>query len=235
MTLINCYATVADIRDHLNDVSSKLDTDLVERAINAASRAIDMYCSGSQPGWRRFWLDAGVTTRIFQVDDPGLAWVDDIGSTTGLIIKTDDDADGVYETTWTLGTDCHLEPLNVNVAAAGDTVTPWAFWRIAAIDLQNGGKTFLRYQRRAVLQVTARFGWSGIPSEVSLATVLLSVKLFKRKDAPFGISGMSDFGALRIAQQDPDVKALLQPYIKERPRALVFNAQRNSLFHTRLT
>lgn len=238
MATTNAYTTVAEVREHLGDSGSKLDVDLLERAITTASRGIDRYCSGGKlDGWRKFWLDADVTTKVFQVDDPGLAWVDDIGSTTGLVVKTDDDGDGVYETTWTQGTDFHLEPLNMDVVASGDTATPWAFWRIAAIGLDVGtsSKRFSRFQHRATLQVTARWGWSSTPAEVNFSAILLAVKLFKRKDSPFGVAGMNEFGAVRIVQQDPDLKALLEPYVKRRERGLVFMPQRNSIFHQRWT
>jgi hypothetical protein len=38
-------------------------------------------------------------------------------------------------------------------------------------------------------------------------------RLFKRKDAPFGLAGSAQFGVLRqIAQEDPDVQNLLAGY-----------------------
>ena len=229
MATVNAYTSVAEVRDHLTDTGNRLDTDLLERSINTASRAIDWYCSDGVPGARKFWLDAAVVTKTFQVDDPRVAWVSDFGTTTGLIVKLDDNDDGVYENTLTLGTDYQVEPLNNAIVAEGDTIMPYAFWKIVLL----GSNIFTWYQHRPALQVTAKYGWSSVPAEVNLAAIILSVKLFMRKGAPLGVAGVNDFGAVRIVQNDPDVKMLLQPYVKTRPRSIVFQPQRNSLFHQR--
>jgi hypothetical protein len=233
MTITNGYCTVAEVRDHLGDSGSKLDVDLLERAISAASRSVDSYCSGSRTNWRRFWADTVATARVFKTDDVGLAWVDDFWDTASLVVKTDDDDDGVFETTWTLNTDYRPGPFNADADGGA-----FAYWQIFAVRESINLVTpqrFRPYQRRPVLQVTAKWGWAEVPDEVHLATILLAVKLFKRKDAPFGVAGMNDFGAVRVTQVDPDVKALLEPYTKVVPRGLVFQAQQHSIFHQRWT
>lgn len=231
MAVTNGYTTVADVRDHLGDTGSKLDLTLLERAINSASRAVDNYCSGGRPRWRRFWPDTVASARTFRVDDSRVAWIDDLWDASSVVIKTDDDDDGTYETTWDT-TDFQLEPLN---GGSSDGV-PYAFYLITALNQRLGLLTtrqFNRVESRAALQVTAKWGWSATPDEVQLATILLAVKLFKRKDAPFGVAGMNDFGAVRITQADPDVKTLLDPYVKLRSRGLSFSPQQNSIFHQR--
>lgn len=231
MAVVNGYCTVAELRDQAGDDGSRLDADLLEKAINAASRGIDLYCSGGvRDMGRKFWLDAAVTVRRFRTDDPTQIWTMDIGSMNGLIVKSDDDNDGVYETTWVLDTDFIMEPLDIDKVAAGDTVTPFAFWMITAV---SSSKLFPVYERRPSVQVTARYGWSAVPDEIKSATIILATKFFKRKDAPFGVAGFSDLGAVRIIQSDPDVKQLVDPYKKERPRGIVFRPQANSLFHQR--
>jgi hypothetical protein len=228
VTLVNCYTTVEQLRDQLGDEGSRLDADLLERGISAASRGIDLYCSGGVKDMgRRFWRDASVVTRRFRTDDPSQVWCMDVSSLTGLVVKTDDDDDGTYETTWTINTDFVMEPLDVDQVASGDTGTPYAFWMITAV----GEKVFPVYVRRPGIQVTARFGWSVVPDEVLTSTIILGTKLFKRKDAPFGVAGFSDLGTVRIIQSDPDVKMLLDPYVKQRPRGLVFRPQATSMYH----
>jgi hypothetical protein len=225
--LVNAYIAVAELREEIGDTGSILDTDVIERAINAASRAVDNYCSGGVPGSRRFWRDAVATTRVFRADSPTRAWVMDISTTTSLVVKTDEDGDGTYERTWT-SSDYQLEPLNQDVVAAGDTVTPYAWWEIVAVD------TLLFpvwVNQRAGLQVTARFGWSSVPDEVKRATLLKAVSLFKRKDAPFGVAGFGEFGAVRITRNDPDVVDLLSGFRKTRTRTLSYRPQARSLFH----
>lgn len=203
MAVVNGYATLAHLRTHLGDSGTLLTAELLERALEAASRAIDRHTG------RKFWLDAEVETRTYRPDDPYLAWVDDIGSTTGVVVRTDTTGDGTWATTWDAG-DYQLEPLNADVFAS----TPYAWWRIAAIDdktfpVREGGN-----QRRPTLQVTARFGWSEIPDEIEQACLLKAAALFKRKDSPNGVQGMGDFGVVRIGRNDPDVLGLLAPYRK---------------------
>lgn len=199
----NSYCTLAELREHMGDTSTVLVQAVAERAITAASRAIDRWCG------RWFWTPAGTSVRTYLPDDPCTAWVDDIASTTGLVIKTDTTGDGTYTTTWAVS-DYRLEPANAAVVADGDTGDPYAWWRIEAIDRY----TFPTVGRRHTLQVTARFGWSGLPDEVHEACLLKSAKLYKRRSSPEGVAGFGEFGVVRIGRQDPDVMELLGPLRK---------------------
>lgn len=203
MSVANGYCTLAELRTHIGDSGSNLSTELLERAINATSRAIDKHCG------RRFWLSAQVETRVYRPDDAYTAWVDDIGTSTGLVVKTDTTGDATWATTWA-STDYQLEPLNVSSVASGDTVTPYAWWQLTAIDRY----TFPVHPRRTTLQVTAKFGWSSVPVEITSACLLKSASLFKRREAPFGVAGIGDFGPVRIGPKDYEVRALLDTYIK---------------------
>jgi hypothetical protein len=199
------YATVNELRASLaDDVRMALDPGQLEQAIRSASRAVDDYCSRPL---RRFWLDPTATIRTYRPDHQWCADVDDIGSATGLAVKTDTAGDGTWATTWTIGTDFQLEPLNA--AANGGA---YAFRKIVAI----GSKTFPTLSgsggQRPTLQVTARHGWSQVPDPVREATLLMAARLYRRKDAPFGVAGFDDFGPVRITRQDSDVVALLAPY-----------------------
>jgi hypothetical protein len=197
-TVSNGYCSVDDVRDHLRDTGAKLENDLIVRAINGASRAIDHYCG------RRFWQDASVATRTYQPDNPYVAWVDDMSTTTGLVIKTDTTGDYTWATTWTTD-DYDLEPRNADADGGA-----YAWWRIIAI----GEKTFPVYQHRQSLQVTDKFGWSAVPDDIHLAAILKSSALYKRKDALFGVAGFGEFGAVRITRRDPDVMELLTNYVR---------------------
>jgi len=216
------YCTVGEVRGHVGDTGNDLDEQLLRRAVQTASRAIDDYCAGGVAGSRRFFKDLTVTARTFWCDDPARAWVDDIASNTGLLVKTDEDGDGVFETTWTVGTDYQLEPLNANQAG-------WQWWEIVAV----GTRAFPTWPQRAGLQVTARFGWPAIPVEVNQAAILKATKLFKRRESPDGFAtGGLDIGPVRISRfEDPDVTMLLDPYTKRRTRTLNYTPQRTSLFH----
>lgn len=229
MALVNAYATTAELREHMGDTGSVMDTDVLERALNTASRSVDQHCSGGAPGMRRFWRDTGVTTRVFRADSQIQAWVMDISTTTGLVVKTDDDADGTFGVTWA-SSDYQLEPLNQDVAHASDTATPHAWWVLAAV----AGRRFPVFTSgRAGLQVTARFGWSAVPDDVKTATLLVAAALVQRNSAPFGVQGFGEFGAVRIARTDPTVAELLERFRKRRPRTWSPQPQAGSLFHWR--
>jgi hypothetical protein len=201
MAVVNGYCEITDLRSHLADGSTKLDTASLERAINAASRAIDRHCG------RRFWLDADVATRTYAVPSADAAYVDDIGSRTGLVVKIGTDG-ATFPTTLTADTDFILEPRNADRFAT-DAFGAFAFWQIRPV---IGGLGLYVDPSTPTLQVTAKFGWSAIPDEVAEACVLKAASLFKRKDAPFGVAGFGEFGAVRISRQDIDVVDLLSGY-----------------------
>ena len=68
------------------------------------------------------------------------------------------------------------------------------------------------------VKVTARWGYqdgtSGqAPEDIQRACLIQSIRLFKRKDAPFGVVGPNEFGQSTILVKfDPDVQMLLDPY-----------------------
>ena len=225
MAVVNGYCAIDDVRSQLSDDAARLDLALLERAVNATSRAIDRYCH------RRFWLDLAPTTRTFRADEPDVVWIDDIVGSADLVVSTDEAGDGTFATTWTRGTDFDMEPRNGDVVADGDVVTSYAFWRIVAV----GTLRLPVFDRRAGVQVVDRFGWSSIPDEVTQAAILKATSLFRRKDAPFGVAGFGDMGVVRITRQDVDVVDLLDEYVKRRPRRVTYRPQRYSLFHARLT
>lgn len=199
MALVNAYCSVEELRDQLKDDGSRLDETLLERAINAASRAVDRHCG------RRFWLDASVTTRTYVPTHPTLLLVDDIGTRTGLVISVG--SDGITYPTVLASTSYMLEPRNADVVAGADTADPHAFWEIRRL-----GSMWSTGYGLPTVQIVAKFGWSSVPYEVQQSTIIKASALFKRKDAPFGVAGFSEFGAVRITRQDADVADLLAPF-----------------------
>ncbi|MEU7904113.1 hypothetical protein [Actinoplanes sp. NPDC049118] len=204
MAVINGYATVAELREHFGDANNQLTTVLLERAINATSRAIDKHTG------RRFWQDATAQSKVFRVDDAYEADVDDISTTDGLIVATDSTGDGTFATTWA-ASDYQLEPLNADTEEVAH-----AWWRIVAVDRY----TFPVHARRTTLRVTAQFGWSAIPDDVNEACLIRAAALFKRKEAIFGVAGFNGFGEVRIGRNDHDVVSLLHPFVKIRVGAV---------------
>lgn len=194
------YASKEELKQFVGIPTADVADDTVlTLALDSASAQIDAYTD------RTFGDDDTVTSRDYMVTDTGRLDVDPISTLTGLVVATDSDDDGTFETTWTLGTDYRVEPLNA--AAAG---VPWD--RIVAL----GTRWFPRLSYRPGVRVTARFGWPGgtAPAAVKHATLIQASRLFKRKDSPFGVAGSVEFGSeLRLlAKLDPDVESLVRPY-----------------------
>ena len=198
MTLVNCYCSLVDIGERLG-ISDFEDDVTLEAAITSAKNALE-YAYG------QFWYDSGAASaRVFIPASSHHAKVDPFHTTTGLIIKTDDDDDGVFETTWS-ASDYELEQFGGDMA--GMMSAPYD--TIRGID-----RTFTKYgKRRRTLEVTARWGWAAVPQSVHEASKILAVDLWKRKDVAFGIqTGTVEFGGLRIGRDlMAQVQSLMAPF-----------------------
>lgn len=176
---------------------------LLTMALTSASRQIDRMCS------RRFYLDTVVSTRTFTpvrreswYISGGAIQVDDIGSTTGLIVAEGwQNWNASNNPTWT-PTSADLTLLPDNALALGLPITA----------LQRTIGTIV--DPYVQVQVTALWGWPAVPDEINLATLLQAARLYRRKDSPEGILGNTDFGTMRVAGMDRDVQALCDPYRK---------------------
>lgn len=196
MALTNAYATLAQVKAALR-ITDSVDDDLLEIAINTASRDIDGYC-------QRFFYSLAGQTRIYSPADSYNVFTDDIVSVSSL--KTSSDADGTFDTTWT-STDYQIEPLN-----GWSGGLPWPGTSIRAV----GDFLFPMDNEEATVQVVGTFGWSSVPSAVVQACILLSVRQYKRYDSPLGVSGFGDIGVMRVSRIDPDVVNLLDPFVRVR-------------------
>ncbi len=198
------YATEGELRDRMRDASDKLDGGLLGDSLHAASRAIDEYTK------RRFWRDIAVTVtnRIFSVLDPwepNFAYIDDVATKTGLVVKTDAAGAGTYGTTWA-STDYALLPWNADADGGA------YYWN--ELRALNGKLFPIDSSGRPTIQVTATWGWSQVLEQVREACLLKAQRYYRRKDTPDGIAGSSEWGAVRITKQDPDITELLDKLVK---------------------
>lgn len=203
MAITDGYASLNDVKAALRIPSSDtVDDAMLEIAIEAASREIDGYTE-------RVFTSTSDATRLYIPMDSYITQIDDLVSITSL--ETSSDGDG-FDTTWTAN-DYQLEPLN---SLVGGITTPAT--RIRAI----GDYLFPQWDLRdtnaqeATVRVVGTFGWSAVPTAIKQATILLSMRQFKRYDAPLGIAGFGDLGAMRVSRLDPDVEALVSPFKKVR-------------------
>ncbi|MFC8201281.1 phage gp6-like head-tail connector protein [Streptomyces sp. NPDC057298] len=169
------------------------DTQL-DRARAAASRSIDKTCG------RRFWLDSEAVQRTFRLQgrivceaDGELLLVDDIGSTTGLVVEAGSGASFTAVTGYETSPD--------NALADGKPIS-------GLLRVQGTWGTATTRVR-----VTAQFGWPAVPDEIAEAALIQAARLYKRKDSPEGVMGSAEWGVVRLSRRDPDVWALIEPHI----------------------
>lgn len=130
-------------------------------AIDAASRRVDGHCR------TRFYADTVATARVFVPPcHPVRFLIDDFHTTDGLVVKTDDDGDGVYETTWTIGTDFRVAPWNQIHPTTGETC---AYNEL----VPTGTRAFPRIGGLPTVQATAKWGWPAVVPSVSTLTKIL--------------------------------------------------------------
>jgi hypothetical protein len=179
---------------------------ILDDVVSAVSRMIDQHCG------RHFYQDGTVGTpvaRVFEVEDVAeleLGPFNDLVSISTL--KTDDNGDGTYETTWSAS---NYQLCPVNAASRGAYSEPYT-----EIDLLNGTSfpSAVASGREYLIQVTGVWGWPAVPVEVKQAARILIAEVAKLQDAPLGVAGASEFGVFRVPSQMPPVaRRMLGPLV----------------------
>lgn len=185
------YVTSAQLKAYVR-VSDDVDNAQVAAAITAASRAID------RATFRQFGQVTEERTYPGTYDRrltrPWIVDVDDIGTTTGLVVAVGS----------TAVTDYALTPRNA--VARGMVWTALAFGPNAeAVPSDDPDE---------LVTVTATWGWSAVPAAIEQATLMQASRFLARRDSPFGVAGSPDVGTeLRLlARLDPDVETLVRAY-----------------------
>lgn len=191
------YVTKAELKSFLRiDVGDTVDDAQLDIAITAASRAVD------DVTYRQFGQVAAPEARLYTPwwDTSRGKWVitiDDLQDATGLTVVNAQGAVTLYS----------KQP--------GNAALRGRVWTRLVIDFAN---TVLIKGTENEFTVTARFGWSAVPVTIKQATLLQASRLFKRRDAPFGVAGSPDAGSevRLLARVDPDVAVTLRPYTRYR-------------------
>jgi hypothetical protein len=210
MTISNGYASLAELREKLSLTAANTAANTqLERLIETGSRTAENICG------RRFYAVA--QTRYYTADDGYEIEIDDLTGTP--TIKTDDDGDGVYETTWA-ATDYNLKYGNdYNAALDGKPYTN--------IEVSGRGTNAFPVGVKKAVLVYGNYGYSSgtnaataRPQPIADAVLLAAERVYKRKDAPLGVAGSPALGQQMIRvpdmQNDPDIMTLLQFYIRRR-------------------
>jgi hypothetical protein len=202
MALGDTYLTATQLKARLG-ISDDNDNARLQAAVMAASRGIDKCC-------HRQFNDAGsVSARLFRPGSPDRAEADDFSTTSGLIIVTDTALDQTFSQTWT-SRDYELNPLNGIV----DGEPGWPYWGIRAIGTQWFPIPRGWPAPTATLRVTAQWGWAAVPAAITEACYLIASEIFKLRDAPFGVAGFADYGAVRV-RANPIAYSMIAPYTRD--------------------
>jgi hypothetical protein len=196
VAITNGYCTLAELKASLN-ITDAVDDTALEAAITAASRMIDDYTE------RFFFVNGSANspvTRYYTPLDSYTVNIDDVTNVTE--VATDDNFDFTYGTVWAT-TDYMVEPIN-------NPIKSWPYNRVIAI-----GRYIFPYQFPQSLRVKGVWGFTAVPAEVNMATLIQSSRIFGRRQSPFGIAGSPEMGTVRLySRLDADVEVLLRPYRK---------------------
>jgi hypothetical protein len=149
--------------------------DILEDVLDSASREIETYCN------RQFNKANETSVREYDPLFSGSIAVDDFHTTTGLVIRSGAD----YAATWSV-TDYRLLPLNGIVSGQPG-------WPFSTIETRH------RFGPPGI-QVTAQWGWADVPAPVKQACLIMAAETFSIKNAPLGVAGLDQFGAIRVRE-----------------------------------
>ena len=203
MSITNGYCTQNELKAFVGiPTSDSQDNDLLDDAINAASRQIDTFCG------RYFYADGSASARKFFTNDPYRLRVDDISTTTGLVVKYDDDDDGTYEVTVASN---YYQVLPINGIVGGITGNPYYIIELISDGSNEWQLDFSSNRPRA--EITANWGYASVPEQIRQATLMLASALFAMRNAPLGVAGVGDFGVVNI-QQNREITRMIAPFRK---------------------
>lgn len=184
------YTSTAQVRARLSRTDNRDDA-TIQTLVTIASKSVEYLTN------RRF--DQVTGTRYFTPTESWYTDIDDLVSVT--TITTDIQGDRTYSETWS-ATDYELEPANA----------PSASFPYTQIAIAPKGTKAFPVLRRG-LRIVGVWGWPAVPQPVNEATILMTIRLLKRIDAPFGIVGSTELGNMQmLPARDPDIAAMLAPY-----------------------
>lgn len=199
------YCGLEEMKDRLG-IDEPDEDYALQNAIAAATGWINEVCG------RHF--NRVTEARTFQPSGMWLLEIDDLADDPSITVKVDQDGDGAWEQAWTRGTDYVLR--------YGDgqfNRSPTGIARpFRQLQVIGGGKWLpltWPYSNLNRVQITGPWGWPAIPWAVSEACRMLAADVFKYKDAPFGVAGVSDLGVIR-ANANPWIIEQLRPYVSAR-------------------
>jgi hypothetical protein len=202
-TLGHLYCTPESLKNRFG-ITDTTDDYEIHAACWASSRSLENYCK------RVFWTTSIAEARVFETPDPYHLELPEFCDVLSVItLKTDEDGDGIFETTWA-STDFELGP-----RSAPYQPEPRPYTEILAVGTKRFPHPARQGMRAGLVQVLGPWGWSTTPYGIRQAALILAAETFKLKDAPLGIAGFGEFGAVRV-RDNPMTRRFATPYIHRR-------------------
>ncbi len=187
------YCTPEQLKSRTG-ISDSYDDREILAACRSVSRWIDEHCD-------RTFARRTVTLQLAPCGPYAVETPDIVSVTT---LKTDDDADGVYETTWS-ASDYELQPVGASTQLESRPYTS-----IAAVGSRLFPVTY-GYGRKARAEVACVAGWPALPAAVSEAAAILAGDYLALGGMKFGVAGYGEYGVVRARMSSPAL-AMLAPY-----------------------
>lgn len=201
------YVGLEEMKDRLGVTDSSEDYAL-QTAIATTAGWVNEFCG------RHF--NRITEARTYQPTNVWLLDIDDLIDDPSITVAVDQDGDGVYEQPWTRDTDYQLRygafRYNPNVMGTG-AARP--FRQLQVIQSGKWLPFTWPYSHLDRVRVIGPWGWPQVPWQVAEANRILAADLFKMKDAPFGVAGVTDIGVARV-QANPWLVELLRAFVNPR-------------------
>ena len=198
------YCSLEQMREYISIVGlvpDQTSDTVLKDIITAVSREIDFYTG------TRFYDPGSDDTRYYTAKSATQVWIDPTTSVTS--VATDDDLTRNYSTSWTASTHYELWPYNLD---------PHRGLPYTRIDRAPLAEYSFPTSARAV-KVVARFCYNAAATpQATVADIrevckLKTLRLLKRKDAPFGVLGPVETGQVQVIPGfDPDELRILNNY-----------------------
>jgi hypothetical protein len=193
------YVTLATFKETLQIPSADTTDDTrLQAVLDATDQLINNYCE------RPAGFISSTQTRYYTAERGDYCLIDDLVSITTL--QTDNDGDGVYETTWS-ASQYILAPRNAvaNSQPYNEIDTVPGFPKVFPVEYLG-------------VKVVGSFGYkaSSAPQAVQQAALIQAGAVYFSLTAPSGAIGGADLGGIiRLARAlHPEAQVLLEPYRK---------------------
>lgn len=199
MPITNGYIDLVTIKTRLG-IADSIDDATIVHVVNGVCRWVDIHCR------RRFYISPADETRYFTPINAEYCRIDDLATVTSVAV--DSSGDRTFANAWN-ASDYDL--------VAQSTEMPGLPY-IGICVASNGRYTFYPRYSNSV-KVSGKFGFAADSPALEIvreAVAIQVARIFKRKDAPFGVAGAGPMGqVLAISDIDPDVKAMLAPPLRK--------------------